>query len=96
MYRMQRLKSSGPFPALFVPMTIVAVFFTVIVLFDVKIAYYCLSAFFILFSASSYIAYIQLRNPSILVVGTYQLLIGLLCFQHPVISAVMAIPTHLQ
>ena len=83
MYRIQRLKSTGPFPALFVPMTILAVFVTVKVLFDIKIAYYFLSVFFILFSASSYVAYIQLHNSNILVVGTYQLLIGLVCISAP-------------
>ncbi len=83
MYRMQRLKSTGPFPSLFIPITILATFVLMIVLFDVKIAYYCLSVFFIVFASTSYIAYFQLHSPNILVVGTYQLLIGLLCASAP-------------
>jgi len=83
MYRVKRLKSSGPFPGLFIPMSIFAVFILAILLFDVKVAYYSLSAFFILFGLSTYIAYIQLRNPNLLVVGTYQTVLGLLCASAP-------------
>lgn len=83
MYRIKKLKSSGPFPALFIPMSILAVFVLMILLFDVKVAYYALSIFFFFFSLSTYVAYIQLRNPNLLVVGTYQLSLGLLCVSAP-------------
>jgi hypothetical protein len=83
MYQIKRLKSSGPFPALLIPISIFAVFILMILLFDVKMAYYALSVFFVFFSISTYIAYIQLRNTNLLVVGTYQLSLGLLCVSAP-------------
>jgi hypothetical protein len=79
MYRVKRLKSSGPFPGLFIPMSILAVFILMILLFDVKVAYYVLATFFIFFGLTTYVAYFQLRNPNLLVVGTYQTVLGLLC-----------------
>jgi hypothetical protein len=83
MYRIKRLKSSGPFPGLFIPISIFSVFILMILLFDIKMAYYALSVFFTLFSISTYVAYIQLRNPNLLVVGTYQLSLGLVCASAP-------------
>ena len=83
MYPIKRLKSSGPFPGLLIPMSIFAVFILMILLFDIKIAYYALSVFFVFFSISTYVAYIQLRNPNLLVVATYQLSLGLLCVSAP-------------
>jgi hypothetical protein len=83
MYRMQRLKSSGPFPGLLIPISVLVVFISMIVIFDVKIAYYALSVVFLVYAITSYIAFIQLRSPNILVVATYQLLMGLLCVFAP-------------
>ena len=83
MYRIKRLKSSGPFPAMLIPISIFAIFILMILLFDIKMAFYTLSVFFIFFSFSTYIAFIQLRNLNLLVVGTYQLSLGLLCASAP-------------
>jgi hypothetical protein len=80
---MRRLKSDGPFPGLFVPLTILVVFISMVVLFDVKAAYYALSAITFFFAITTFIAYFQLRSTNLLVIGGYQTSVSLLCLSAP-------------